>query len=174
MRSHSRKWPWRDWQSLYRVGCEVLIYLCRCVGHECDLLLDWYSKTEGNTYATLLHHPFLFKGKPTHAKEVAGPYGPYLPPGGSGNPPGTLIRTRYIPKHFSCPNTIVQYINLCLSTISRLLVMSVISSGTLNNNRSPNHITQMILYHHRTLCVRTIRVWELCRHDRYTYPVNKK
>ena len=31
----------------------------------------WFSKTEGNTYATLLHHPFLFKGKPTHAQEVA-------------------------------------------------------------------------------------------------------
>ena len=28
-------------------------------------------KTEGNTYATLLHHPILFKGKPTHAQEVA-------------------------------------------------------------------------------------------------------
>ena len=28
-------------------------------------------KTEGNTYATLLHHPFLFKGKPMHAQEVA-------------------------------------------------------------------------------------------------------
>ena len=28
-------------------------------------------KTEGNTYATLLHHPFLFRGKPTHAQEVA-------------------------------------------------------------------------------------------------------
>ena len=28
-------------------------------------------KTEGNTYATLLHHAFLFKGKPTHAQEVA-------------------------------------------------------------------------------------------------------
>ena len=27
-------------------------------------------KTEGNTYATMLHHPFLFKGKPTHAQEV--------------------------------------------------------------------------------------------------------
>ena len=27
-------------------------------------------KTEGNTYATLLHHPFLFKGKPTQAQEV--------------------------------------------------------------------------------------------------------
>jgi len=28
-------------------------------------------KTEENTYATLLHHPFLFKGKPTYAQEVA-------------------------------------------------------------------------------------------------------
>ena len=28
-------------------------------------------KTEGNTYATLLHHPFLFKGKPTQDQEVA-------------------------------------------------------------------------------------------------------
>ena len=28
-------------------------------------------KTEGNTYATLLHHPFLSKEKPTHAQEVA-------------------------------------------------------------------------------------------------------
>ena len=28
-------------------------------------LIPWFSKTEGNTYATFLHHPFLFKGKPT-------------------------------------------------------------------------------------------------------------
>ena len=28
-------------------------------------LIPWFSKTEGNTYATLLHHPFFFKGKPT-------------------------------------------------------------------------------------------------------------
>ena len=34
-------------------------------------LIPWFSKTEGNTYATLLHHPFLFKGKPTQAQEVA-------------------------------------------------------------------------------------------------------
>ena len=27
-------------------------------------LIPWFSKTEGNTYATLLHHPFLFKEKP--------------------------------------------------------------------------------------------------------------
>ena len=42
IRSHSRKWPWRDWQPLYCVGCEVLICLCRCVGLERGLLLDWY------------------------------------------------------------------------------------------------------------------------------------
>ena len=28
-------------------------------------LIPWFSKTEGNTYATLLHHPFLLKGKLT-------------------------------------------------------------------------------------------------------------
>ena len=28
-------------------------------------LIPWFSKTEGNTYATLLHHPFLFNEKPT-------------------------------------------------------------------------------------------------------------
>ena len=60
---------WRDWQPLYRVGCK---YLFVCVGTTIgDLwdpptrLIPWFSKTEGNTYATLLHHPFLFKGKPT-------------------------------------------------------------------------------------------------------------
>ena len=34
-------------------------------------LIPWFSKTEGNTYATLLHHPFLCKGKATHAQEIA-------------------------------------------------------------------------------------------------------
>ena len=28
-------------------------------------LIPWFSKTEGNTYATLLHHPFLFGEIPT-------------------------------------------------------------------------------------------------------------
>ena len=37
--SHFCKWPWRDWQPLYRVGCEVLICLCRCKGLERELLL---------------------------------------------------------------------------------------------------------------------------------------
>ena len=40
--SHFCKWPWRDWQPLYRVGCKVLICLCRCDGLACSLLLDWY------------------------------------------------------------------------------------------------------------------------------------
>ena len=43
-------------------------FLCRyeatCV-HSPTGLIPWFSKTEGNTYATLLHHPVLFKGKPT-------------------------------------------------------------------------------------------------------------
>ena len=36
------------------------------------------------------------------------------------------------PEHFRCPNIAVQYINIYVSTILRLLVMSVITSGTPN------------------------------------------
>jgi hypothetical protein len=91
-------------------------------------------------------------------------------PGPPGTPSGDPMTTRCTPKLFRCPNTIVLYINLYLSTISRLLVMSVISSGTPNNIRSPNHITHITLYRQRTLNVRTLRVRELCRHDRDTTP----
>ena len=70
MRSYSSKWQWRDWKPLYRVGCEVLICLCRyevtCMQSPTGLI-PWFSKTKGNTYATLMHHPFLFKGKPTQS-----------------------------------------------------------------------------------------------------------
>ena len=34
-------------------------------------LIPWFSKTEGITYATLLHHPFLFKEIQRSAQEVA-------------------------------------------------------------------------------------------------------
>ena len=34
-------------------------------------LIPWFSKTEGNTYATLLHHPFLFMEIQRSAQEVA-------------------------------------------------------------------------------------------------------
>ena len=73
-----------------------------------------------------------------------GPYGLYLCQGCPKLLCSDLISTRYPPKHFRCPNTIVIYINLYLSIISRLLVISVISSGTPNNIRSPNHITHII------------------------------
>ena len=42
IRSHFRKWPWRDWQPLYCVGCEFSVCLCRCMGLLRSLLLDWY------------------------------------------------------------------------------------------------------------------------------------
>ena len=42
IRSHFRKWSWRDWQPLYRVSCEFSVCLCRCVGLLRSLLLDWY------------------------------------------------------------------------------------------------------------------------------------
>ena len=67
--------PWRDWQPLYRIGCK---YLFVCVGAIIgDLcvpptgLIPWFS-TEEIFISTLLHYPFLFKGKPTQAQEVAG------------------------------------------------------------------------------------------------------
>ena len=78
------------------------------------------------------------------------------------------------PKQFRCPNIIVQYMNLYLLTISRLLVMSMISSGTPNNIRSPNQVTHIIQNRHRTLSVGTLRVRELCRHDRDTSMVNNE
>ena len=34
-------------------------------------LIPWFSKTEGNTYATLLHHPLLFGEIQCSAQEVA-------------------------------------------------------------------------------------------------------
>ena len=93
------------------------------------------------------------------------------------NPRGVPVTSRYskntriTPELFRCPNITFQYINLYLSTISRLLVMSVFSSGTPNKLRSPKHITHNT-NRHRTLSVWTLRVRELCRHDRDTSPVN--
>ena len=46
---------------------------------------------------------------------------------------------------FRCPNIVVQYIDLYVSTISRLLVMSVITSGTPNYLRYIKTQTLIIL-----------------------------
>ena len=75
---------------------------------------------------------------------------------------------------FPITNIIALYMNLYLSTFSGLLIMYMISSGTPNNIRSSNHITHIIQNCHRTLSVRTLRVRELCRHDRDTSQVNNQ
>ena len=68
---------------------------------------------------------------------------------------------------------VVHYVNLYVSTISSLLVMSVISSGAPNILRSSNHLTHNT-NRHRTLSVRTLRVREQCSHDRDTSPINNQ
>ena len=65
-------------------------------------------------------------------------------------PPG-LRKTPFAPTYSPMgltpwPNHIIQYMNLYLRTIPELLVMSVISSGTPDNIRSPTYITHIILY----------------------------
>ena len=61
-------------------------------------------------------------------KAHAGP----LTPRGVPVIPGTPKNARTYPKPFWCRNIALQYINLHVSIISRLLIMSVITSGTLN------------------------------------------
>ena len=65
MRPHSRKWPWRDWQPLFVLVARIYLF---CVGARDSRVASYWIDTlvlkiERNTYATLLHHPFLFKGK---------------------------------------------------------------------------------------------------------------
>ena len=63
------------------------------------------------------------------------PLRPIWPITSPGRVPVTLRLFGFLrnhPEHFRCPNIAVQYINLYVSTISRLLVMSVIISGTPN------------------------------------------
>ena len=65
IRSHFRKLPWRDWQSLYRVGCEVLVCLCRYEGLLRSLLLDWYlgSQKWGKYLCYFAASPFPLQWK---------------------------------------------------------------------------------------------------------------
>ena len=74
IRSHFCEWPWRVWQPLLSRWLQGSWLFVKVLGDLC-VVSYWIDtlvlKTEGNTYATLLHHPFLFKGKPMHAQEVA-------------------------------------------------------------------------------------------------------
>ena len=107
------------------------------------LLPCWKRKEEGRKRkGPPLPCPIRTKGGGGTRPALAGPpllpYGPCRPNnpwGGSGNPPGTPVKSRFHPERFRYPNIGFQYINLYVPTISRLLVMSVITSGTLNNLR---------------------------------------
>ena len=63
IRSHSRKWPWRDWQPLTALVASSyrFVQVRGTWAWPPTGLIPWFSKTEGNTYATLLHHPLLFR-----------------------------------------------------------------------------------------------------------------
>ena len=100
------------------------------------------------------------------------PYGPLRPNTNSRN---SSVLQKYLnhSEPFRCPNIAFQYIDLYVSTILRLLVMSLISSGTPNKLRSSNHITHNT-NRHIMLSVRTLWVRELCRHDRDTSRVNNQ
>ena len=85
--------------------------------------------------------------------------GPLVPRG----VPVTLRHSGYIrnhPEHFRCLNIAVQYINLYVSTISRLLVMSVITSGTPNNLRYIKTHKLIISIITERLSVRTLQIRE--------------
>jgi hypothetical protein len=62
IRSHSRKWPWRAWQPLIALVASSyrFVQVQGTWAWAPTGLIPWFSKTEGNTYATLQHHPFLF------------------------------------------------------------------------------------------------------------------
>ena len=42
IRSHSRKWPWRDWQPLITLVARSYLLCAGTRGRACNLLLDWY------------------------------------------------------------------------------------------------------------------------------------
>ena len=73
--------------------------------------------------------------RPTFGCPSLSPLRPIWPITSPGRVPVTLRLSGFLrnhPEHFRCPIIAVQYINLYVSTISRLLVMSVITSGTPN------------------------------------------
>ena len=74
MRSHLCKWPWRDWQPLYRIGCKCLI-VCVGIGDLC--VVSYWIDTlvlKLREILTLLCCITLSSSreKQTQAQEVAG------------------------------------------------------------------------------------------------------
>ena len=86
---------------------------------------------------------------PVHGEGVRPPLRPFSPfLYGPLRPNRILVTLPYSEKYpnhsepFRCPNIVVQYIDLYISTISRLLVMSPISS------RTPNYLRYIKLHKH--------------------------
>ena len=73
IRSHSRKWPRRDWQPLIALVASSyrFVQVRGTWAWPPTGLIPWFSKTKGNTYTTLLHHPLLFGEIQRSAQEVA-------------------------------------------------------------------------------------------------------
>src|SRR3954463_8657771 len=166
-------------QGLVRPGCGVLLGLQVLVGVHQEGRKGEGSGGEGKVAGPLFPSPIRTRGKggrrsplalsslPTKAHQ-----GPLLLP----RIPVTPRYLRKYPNHsepFRCPNIVVQYIDLYVSTISRLLVMSPISSGTPNSFGTSKLINS--LYNcHRNLKRADPTVREQCRHDRDTSLVNNQ
>ena len=73
IRSHPRRWPWRDWQPLIALVASSyrFVQVRGTWAWPPTGLIPWFSKTKGNTYATIAASPFPLQGKPTQAQDVA-------------------------------------------------------------------------------------------------------
>src|SRR3954468_23553746 len=92
-----------------------------------------------------------------------------------GGVPVTLRHSGFLRNHsepFRCPNIVVQYINLYVSTILRLLSCPWSHPGLRTPSVHQN--TQTHNNRHRNLKRADPTVREQCRHDRDTSPVNNQ
>ena len=102
-------------------------------------LIPWFSKTEGNTYATLLHHPLLFKGKPTQCSR------------------GSTLRLKKITNKE--PRKMMQG---CNGLSSLPTIRSSYSSGAPLDSMAIDPITRSPNYHHETGKIENLSRANLC------------
>src|SRR3954467_13960926 len=116
-------------------GCGVLLGFQVLVGVHQEGRKGEGIGGEGKVAGTLFPSPIRPRGKGGAAAFFLFPLNPIKAHYFSRNPVTPRYSRKY-PDHsepFRSPNIVVQYIDLYVSTISRLLVMSPISSGTPNS-----------------------------------------